>query len=128
MPNELDLRARLRQLASSGPAGCTWREPSLDEEYLTRCLAYLLRHSSNDSGVMVDSRGWASLTGVVEALRRMHWSLSARQLADFVDRSASGRFETEAGQVRARYGHSIPGLAVADPETPPEILFHGTTQ
>lgn len=80
---------------------------------------------------MVDSRGWASLPEVVEALRRIHWSLSnlsARQLADFAGGSASGRFETEAGQIRARYGHSVPGLAVADPETPPYDLFHGTTR
>jgi putative RNA 2'-phosphotransferase len=68
---------------------------------------------------------------VVHATRRMHWSLgelTPGRLIDFVQRRADGRFEVYGDRVRARYGHSVPDVEVAEPEVPPEILFHGTSQ
>lgn len=125
------LRERLRKLAATGLVGPARATPSFDEEYLIRCLAYLLKHAGNDRGVALDSRGWASVDEVIHATRRMHWSLgefTPGRLIDFVRRRANDRFEVYGDRIRARYGHSIPGLAVAEPETPPELLFHGTSQ
>lgn len=125
-----DLRKRLKLFATSGPVGPARATPPFDEDYLIRCLAYLLRHSANDRGVALDSRGWASVDEIVDVLRRMHWSLgdlSADAVTDFVLLRASDRFEAAAGQVRARYGHSVLGLTVGEPELPPEVLFHGTS-
>lgn len=125
-----DLHRRLRKLAGSGPVGPPRAAPPFDEEYLMRCLAYLLRHSSNDRGVALDSRGWTSVEEVVRATKRMHWSLgelTPGRLVDFVIRRAGDRFEVYGDRIRARYGHSVPGLAVAEPEIPPEVLFHGTS-
>lgn len=126
-----DLHRRLRKLAGTGPVGPPRAAPSFDEEYLIRCLAYLLRHSSNDRGVTLDTRGWASVDEVVHATKQMHWTLgelTPGRLIDFVIRRAEDRFEVYGDRIRARYGHSVPGLAVAEPEDPPEILFHGTSQ
>lgn len=126
-----NLRERLRNRESSGPANELIRELDFDEAYLVRCLAYLLRHSPHENGVALDSRGWAPVGVVVVALRRLHWSLgriTGEKLAAFVLERAHDRFELAADQVRARYGHSLHDVVVADPETPPEILFHGTTR
>lgn len=131
MPGEShDLRERLRKFAATGPVGPARATPSFDEQYLVRCLAYLLRHSAKDQGIVLDSRGWASVDEVVRATRRMHWTLgelTPGRLNDFVLRRTGDRFEVYGDRIRARYGHSITGLAIGEPAIPPEILFHGTS-
>jgi putative RNA 2'-phosphotransferase len=125
-----DLHKRMKRLALSGPGSAVRRIPDFDEHYLIRCLSYLLRHAAGERGVEIDGRGWAALDDVARATRRMHETLgeiTTGRLIDFVLRRADDRFEVYGDRIRARYGHSIAGVAVAAPTLPPKQLFHGTT-
>lgn len=107
-------------------------DASLDTRRLIRRLAYLLRHGARERGLAMDEGGWVSVAAVVALLNDGPGgglngdALSVERIAGFIHGLAADRFELEGGRVRARYGHSIPGLAFARSDTPPEVLFHGT--
>lgn len=99
------------------------------EEFLHRCLAFLLRHGAAKYRVKLDPEGWASLDAVARALRRLHPRFRAVPvggLAAAIPRESSERFEVRGGRIRALYGHSAVTVTASGPRTPPEVLFHGT--
>ena len=44
-----------------------------------------------------------------------------------VEHGSKERFAVEDGRIRARYGHSIPGLKTYKAVQPPVTLYHGTS-
>lgn len=94
-------------------------------------MAHALRHDPTAYGLALDRGGWADADAVVDALRakRRSWrDLGLANLRDVIERSSRRRFELENGRIRALYGHSVE-RAVERPEaTPPDVLWHGTTE
>lgn len=98
---------------------------------LVALLAYALRHHPDDFGVTLDAHGWTDFTTLIERigsrLPQLH-TPHMEQVAAAVRERWNDRFELADGRMRARYGHSVPGVTTAQPATPPARLFHGTTE
>jgi len=98
---------------------------------LSKKMAGLLRHYPERYGLRLDREGWASITGLASALRRIpgfEW-VEERHILEVVERDEKGRYEVRNGRIRARYGHSIqvdPGYQPL--EDPPRTLYHGTLE
>jgi putative RNA 2'-phosphotransferase len=87
-----------------------------------------LRHAPGEIGLTLDAQGWANLDDLMKCAARHGTQLTLPLIRDVVASNDKQRFALdEAGQrIRANQGHSVNvdlGLA---PQTPPEVLYHGT--
>ena len=101
---------------------------------LSKLLSLLLRHQPGLIGLQLDANGWAKLD---EALARLNaWPdlqpdigpVTREMLLQVVANSDKQRFALDAGaqHIRANQGHSLPVDLLLQPQTPPEVLYHGT--
>lgn len=97
---------------------------------LSRTMSYALRHNPQQYGLTLDNDGWVSVADLLHALSSQHNSWQHLSEADFaavIAQSEKQRFEMRDDRIRAFYGHSVPVQAAKKPETPPAVLYHGTT-
>lgn len=97
---------------------------------LSRRIAGLLRHYGPRYGLVVDREGWARIEDVVEALHRIpgyEW-VGVDDILEVARLDDKGRYEVRGGMIRARYGHSMPGVRPAYERGGPPTgkLYHGT--
>ena len=99
-------------------------------EKLGRFLAYVLRHHPEELDLELDPEGWTDVEHLLKQLKRKKgWLVSLRQLREVVEQDSKGRYSLENGKIRANQGHSVAVQAVEEtPVSPPDFLFHGTTQ
>lgn len=118
---------------------------------LSKYLCYILRHNPSAIGITMDTRGWVSANELIELINQRglyHIDKNTLKLIvntdeknryEMIDKSEGG-FRFEGGRVtswklptgdnwiRCRQGHSIEWI---EPDliykTPPEFLYHGTT-
>ncbi|BAA79116.2 RNA 2'-phosphotransferase [Aeropyrum pernix K1] len=96
---------------------------------LSKTLAGILRHHPGRYGVRLTREGWARVSEVVEGLRKAGWSwVEEWHIVGVALHDPKGRYELRNGEIRARYGHSIPVNVEPLPGEPPPILYHGTTE
>ena len=96
-------------------------------EEVSKRLAGLLRHYGPRWGVEVDREGWARLSDVARALRRMGYMVTERDIVEIARSDPKGRYEVKGDRIRARYGHSLPvEISYPEPRRPPPVLYHGT--
>ena len=96
---------------------------------LSRVISHALRHEPWRYELELDADGWVGLPQLLESLRteRADWSaLSEADLKEMLRRSSKQRHEIENGQIRATYGHSVPGRLARTRSQPPNVLYHGT--
>ena len=91
-------------------------------------LALVLRHRPGAVGVRLDEQGWVEVTALLRALAAHGTPMSREDLSRVVEDNDKQRFEwdREADRIRARQGHSMRVDLGLVPETPPDVLFHGT--
>jgi putative RNA 2'-phosphotransferase len=97
-----------------------------DAERFSRWMAYVLRHNPERYGLQPDRHGYVDIDEFVHIAKHRYPELSPERLREFVGATGSARFEIAGGQVRARYGHSIPVEPVGEPVAPPAQLYFGT--
>ena len=89
-------------------------------------LAFLLRHDKEafDAG-LIDKHGWRLVS---ELIREQGYT--PKLLDDIVATNNKNRYEYSDDKrcIRARQGHSIPVDVELQPATPPDILYHGTSE
>ncbi len=88
-------------------------------------LAFLLRHDKEglEKG-LIDKNGWRK----VEELIKLH-QYTKELLEEIVETNDKQRYEfnNDKTKIRARQGHSIDVDVELKEETPPDILYHGTS-
>ena len=96
---------------------------------LSKTVALALRHRPEEFGIELDPEGWTSLPDLVEALqeRQGFRDVTRMDLEAIQGTFEKKRFEIEGDRIRAFYGHSTPQKIERNPETPPDILYHGTS-
>lgn len=97
---------------------------------LSRCVSHALRHEPWLYELELDDEGWTFVQPLLDALRRQdpEWaSLQSRDLEEMIRSSSKKRHELRGGQIRAFYGHSLPGKLCKVPAIPPDVLYHGTS-
>ena len=87
-----------------------------------------LRHSPERVGLVLQKGGWVAVADLLEAARQNNMSLSRSQLEEVVRGNDKGRFSFDStGQkIRANQGHSVEVDLQLSPQTPPDVLLHGT--
>lgn len=97
---------------------------------LSKTLSHMLRHAPEAYDVTLVG-GWVNVKDAVEGIRgrvKEFKDLNESDLLDMIQNGGGGRFEVADGRVRALYGHSLQAELERSPSTPPEVLYHGTTQ
>jgi len=94
----------------------------------SKFLSLILRHEPQQVGITLDEAGWVGVQELLEAVNRHGVKLTLDELKYVVDTNTKKRFAfSEDGQrIRASQGHSVEVDLQYSPQTPPEILYHGT--
>jgi putative RNA 2'-phosphotransferase len=94
----------------------------------SKFLSLILRHEPGRAGLTLDDAGWVSVASLLKAVNRNGVALTREQLEHIVATSEKKRFAfSDDGQrIRASQGHSLDVDLQYEPQTPPELLYHGT--
>ena len=94
----------------------------------SKFLSLILRHEPERAGLKLGEGGWVGVDELLQAVNSHGFTLTLDQLKHVVATSDKKRFAfSDDGQrIRASQGHSIEVDLQYPPQTPPEILYHGT--
>ena len=90
---------------------------------LSRLVSHVLRHEPWLYELELDDGGWVGVDELIEAVRGSgpEWSGVDRGVLErMVAESAKRRHEIVGDQIRALYGHSLPGLLRREVGVPPD--------
>ncbi|MCB9436308.1 MAG: RNA 2'-phosphotransferase [Anaerolineales bacterium] len=102
----------------------------MDFVRLSKTISFILRHNPWVFELELDEEGWVTVSMLLEALHRdsRRWrSVTPADLEQLIAQSDKQRFEIRDGSIRALYGHSIATKLKKERGTPPDILYHGTS-
>jgi putative RNA 2'-phosphotransferase len=99
-----------------------------DHKRISKFLSLILRHEPERVGLKLDGAGWVSVQELLQAVNKHGVALSVEQLRALVASSDKQRFalSPDGERIRASQGHSIEVDLQYEPQTPPELLYHGT--
>jgi putative RNA 2'-phosphotransferase len=94
----------------------------------SKFLSLVLRHDPGSIGITLDEAGWVDVDVLLAAARRSGVALDRPTLDRVVAENDKKRFafSDDGARIRASQGHSVAVELGLAPQTPPEILFHGT--
>ena len=94
----------------------------------SKFLSLVLRHEPGRVGLTLGEAGWVGVEELLQAVNRHGVALTLDDLRHVVATSDKKRFafSEDRLRIRASQGHSIEVDLQYLPETPPEILYHGT--
>lgn len=98
---------------------------------LSKYLSLVLRHHPEKIHLSIDEHGWADAQELIDnTLAAGRFDLSRDVLEEIVRTDSKQRYSwSEDGRrIRANQGHSIPVDLELAPQTPPDVLYHGTGQ
>jgi putative RNA 2'-phosphotransferase len=97
---------------------------------LSKFLSLVLRHEPDRVGLKLDPAGWVNVNDLLQAVNRHGVSLTVEQLNHVVATNDKKRFvfSDDGLRVRASQGHSVGVALQYEPQTPPELLYHGTPE
>lgn len=97
---------------------------------LSKFMSLVLRHKPETIGLKLDAQGWAKVDDLLEKMNQHGKRINRRLLEQVVATNDKKRFTFDADgtRIRANQGHSIQIELGYVPETPPEILYHGTAR
>ncbi len=96
----------------------------------SKYLSYILRHDPAACGIELDKNGWANVNELIAGAQKSGKVINRAILIKLVNDDCMGRFEfnDDKSKIRARYGHSLPVDLGLQTQTPPKILYHGTSE
>ena len=100
----------------------------VDRRRVSKRLSYVLRHAPESVGLALDPAGWVAVDDLLRALAGAGLPLTREQLERVVAADDKQRyaFDPTGARLRASQGHSLPVDLGYRPQTPPDLLFHGT--
>jgi putative RNA 2'-phosphotransferase len=94
---------------------------------LSKAISYYLRHAPHELGLQLQPGGWVEVADFLAGLQARGYVCSPDDLAQLVAASDKQRFSLEGQRIRANQGHSVAVDLQLLPESPPALLYHGTT-
>ncbi len=96
---------------------------------ISKFLSLVLRHQPSKIGILLDENGWTEVNALIQQANKNGVQLSREVLELVVETNNKKRFAFNADKtkIRANQGHSIAVDLNYMPQTPPAILFHGTS-
>lgn len=97
---------------------------------MSKKLSLHLRHRPEAVGLRLDPAGWVDVDDLLSALARRRFRVTRAELEQVVTGGDPQRFElsVDGRWIRARYGHSVDADPGYEPATPPDRLYHGTSE
>lgn len=95
---------------------------------ISKYLSKHLRHTPERLGLTLAAGGWVSVDKLLSACAVHQFPLTRAELEEVVTASDKQRFsfdETKT-RIRANQGHSVEVDLQLEPQTPPDVLYHGT--
>ena len=94
----------------------------------SKFLSLILRHEPERVGLKLGEAGWVTVEELLHAVNRQGVVLTPDGLRHIVATSDKKRFalSEDGTRIRANQGHSVEVDLQYAPQTPPEILYHGT--
>ena len=95
---------------------------------LSKFLSLILRHQPEKIGLTLDAQGWVSIEQLLSQAHAHGQLIRHAELLDIVAHNDKQRFaiSTDGLRIRANQGHSLDVDLALTPQTPPDMLFHGT--
>jgi putative RNA 2'-phosphotransferase len=109
------------------------RMTPVDDKRLVRVSKFLsrhLRHAPEDLGLTLEPGGWVRVDDLLAGCKRAGMPIDLSLLREVVADNDKQRFAfDETGErIRASQGHSVEIDLQLTPQTPPDVLYHGTAQ
>ena len=97
---------------------------------ISKFLSLVLRHQPESIGITLSGDGWVRVEDLLRAMEAHGLGVSLEELRSVVETSDKQRFSfsPDGTSIRANQGHSIHVDLGYESSTPPEILYHGTTE
>ncbi|RYG75129.1 RNA 2'-phosphotransferase [bacterium] len=94
----------------------------------SKWLSKHLRHQPERIGLELEEGGWVEVEKLLAAALQYNMKLSREQLEEVVNQNDKQRYSFDATgtKIRANQGHSVEVDLGLQPQTPPDLLFHGT--
>jgi putative RNA 2'-phosphotransferase len=95
---------------------------------ISKYLSKHLRHAPERLGLTLATGGWVGVDELLSACAAHQFSFTRAELEEVVASSDKQRFsfdETKT-RIRANQGHSVAVDLQLEPQTPPDVLYHGT--
>lgn len=95
---------------------------------LSKFLSLVLRHKPETIGITLDEQGWVPVDELLNKLNADGRAVTFPILQYIVDTNAKKRFAFDDNKlkIRASQGHSVEVELGYEPQTPPDVLYHGT--
>jgi putative RNA 2'-phosphotransferase len=100
------------------------------QKRISKRLSLHLRHEPETLGLTLEPGGWVNVDDLIKGFSKTHFNITREQLETIVRENDKQRFSfDETGKkIRANQGHSTEVDLQLEPQTPPDILYHGTAQ
>ena len=95
---------------------------------LSKFLSRVLRHHPELIDLKLDAEGWANVDELCAKVTAAGYPCTRALLEQMMAESNKPRyaFSPDGRRLRANYGHSLSVTVAREPQTPPDILYHGT--
>lgn len=95
---------------------------------ISKRLSLHLRHEPEGLGLTLQEGGWVEVETLLTQFSRQYGTLTRAELEEVVRDNDKQRFSFDQGgsRIRANQGHSVEVDLQLQPQTPPEVLYHGT--
>jgi putative RNA 2'-phosphotransferase len=95
----------------------------------SKFLSLVLRHQPDLIGLQLDENGWVDVAVLLAACQKNGRGLTRVELDETVRTNNKQRFafSPDGLRIRANQGHSVDVDLQLEPRTPPDVLYHGTT-
>lgn len=101
----------------------------MSDKNTSKFISLILRHKPETIGITLDEHGWANVSELIARVNKTH-TLDMEILERIVAEDEKQRysFNENKSLIRANQGHSIPVDVELEEVTPPDILYHGTSE
>lgn len=92
-------------------------------------VSYILRHHPERIGITLDEHGWADVQELIDGVNSQDRHELTKEILDALVASpdkARYSYNEDQTKIRANHGHSVRVDVELQPQTPPDILYHGT--
>jgi putative RNA 2'-phosphotransferase len=100
------------------------------QKRISKRLSLHLRHEPETLGLTLEPGGWVKVDDLIKGFSKTHFKITREQLETVVKENDKQRFSfDETGtKILANQGHSAEVDLQLEPQTPPDVLYHGTAQ
>lgn len=96
---------------------------------LSKQMAFALRHKPEQCGLALNKEGFTPVKALLQYLKSLikFKDVTLKDIKAVLANIDKKRFELKKGQIRAYYGHTCKQRIVKPASTPPNVLYHGTS-